>query len=226
LEIVEYISQADYFMFMSQGEYLISRKKIKMRNIVFLSILSICITEMIFLPIIVDSQMNSGDIEFTTETIYDLKVRRAFIYRKGIFAEVSDWHIFKFKMKQDVDYVARMKVTAVDGGRFVIAIRGATTLSFHDEDISSPITNYLFETNFTADATTIGQVDVTYILVSSTQNPTYSLYLNKSGFAGWWWIALSGIGAVAVLIFIFTFMVIGLISTSKRKKKTKKKKKK
>lgn len=168
--------------------------------------------------------MNSGDIEFTTELLNDLKVRRAFIYRKGIFAEVSDWHIFKFKMKQDVDYVARMKVTAVDGGYFALVIRGATTLSADFDTISSPITNYLFETNYTADATTTGQVDVTYILVSSTQNPTYSLYLNKSGFAGWWWIALSGIGSVAVLIFLFTFAFIGMTSVAKRKKGKKKRK--
>lgn len=196
-----------------------------MRNIIFLAILSICITEMIILPIIVDSQRNSGDIEYTTELLNDLKVRRAFIYRKGIFAEGSDWHIFRFSMKQDVEYVARMKVTAVDGGYFIIAIRGATTLSAYYEDISNPITNYLFETKYTADATTTGQVDMTYLFLSSTQNPTYTLYLNKTGFAGWWWIALSGIGALAVLVFLFTFAIMGMISVSKRKKKKEKKKK-
>jgi len=196
-----------------------------MRNIVFLAILCICIGEVIFLPIIVNGQMNSGDIEYTTELLNDLTVRRPFIYRKGIFAETSDWHIFRFNMKQGVEYVARMKVTAVEGGYFIIAIRGATNLSVYDETVSSPMTNYLFETKYTGDATTSGQLDVTYILVTSTQNPTYTLYLNKTGFAGWWWIALSGIGALAVIIFLFTFAIIGISSVSKRKKKSKKKRK-
>lgn len=203
---------------------MISRKKIKMQNIIFLTVLSICICEVIFLPIMIDGQMNNGDIEVTTELLNDLKVRRAFIYRKGVFAEVSDWHIFKFEMKQGVEYIARMKVTAVDGGYFSVAIRGATNLSAYFETIGNPITNYIFETKYTGDATTTGQVDVTYILVTSTQNPTYTLYINKTGFAGWWWMALSGIGSLAVLIFIFTFMIVGLVSTSKRKKKKRKRK--
>ena len=203
---------------------MISRKKIKMQNIIFLTVLSICICEVIFLPIMIDGQMNNGDMEFTTEIISDLRIRRPLMYRKGVFEKQSDWHIFKFKMKQGVEYIARMKVTAVDGGYFIVAIRGATNLSVYYEDIVNPITNYLFETKYTGDATTTGQLDVTYILVTSTQNPTYTLYLNKTGFAGWWWIALSGIGALAVLIFIFTFMIIGMISVSKRKKKKRRKK--
>jgi len=203
---------------------MITRKKIKMRNIVFLTIISICVFEAIFLPIIVDGQMNSGEIEFKTESINDLKVRSILLYKKGIFNEFSDVHRFQVKLKQDVEYIARIKITAENGGLFFISLYGVVTFSNYNEDISTPITNQIFEIKYTADGTTTGELQVTYILLTSPQFPTYTLYFNKSGFAGWWWIALSGIGVLAVLIFMFTFMTIGLITVSKRKKKKRRKK--
>jgi hypothetical protein len=196
-----------------------------MRNIVFLAIIGICIGELILLPILSNGFENSGDIEITEEAINDLKVRRL-IYRKGIFDESGDVHWFKVALKQDVVYIARMKFTALYSGTFFVAVYGVTTSTFYFQDIVTPVTNYKIETNYTADGTATGTVQVIYTPVVLDQEfPTYSLYFNKAGFAGWWWIALSGIGALAVLIFIFTFMIIGMISVSKNRSKKKKRKK-
>jgi len=211
---------------MSQGEKMISRNKIKMRNIVFLIFLSICVVKTIFLPIIVDGQKNSVSIEFTTETINDLTVRSIILHKKGIFLKVGDTHWFRVSLKQDVEYIVRIKITAVYSATFVINIYGVSTFITHSEGFSTPIANQVLEAVYTADGTTTGLIDIMYLPASTQENPTYTLYFNKTGFAGWWWIALSGIGALAVLIIIFTFMVIGMISVAKRKKGKKRKKKK
>jgi len=204
---------------------MILRKKIKMRNIIFLTILSICISEVIFLPIIVDGQKNSS-IEFTTETINDLTVRSIILHKKGIFLKVGDTHWFRVSLKQDVEYIVRIKITAVYSATFVINIYGVSTFITHSEGFSTPIANQVLEAVYTADGTTTGLIDIMYLPASTQENPTYTLYFNKKGFAGWWWIALSGIGVLAFLIFNFTFLILGIKSVSKRKKKMKKRKRK
>lgn len=197
-----------------------------MRNFVFLVILCICTIEAIFLPIIANGQINNGNTEFTPETILDLKVRSVILRKKGIFSEIGDAHWFHVALKQDVEYIARIKITAAYGGTFFIILRGVSTLSSYSEIFSSPITNHVFEVVYTADGTTTGDLDILYSTLTPLENPTYTLYFNKTGFAGWWWIALSGIGTLMILVFMFTFMIIGLISVSKRKKKKRRKKRK
>lgn len=202
------------------------RRRSKVRNIVNLVILAICISEIVILPIIVAGQEKLGDIEITPESINDLTVRKIILRRKGIFIDTGDAHWFKVALKQGVEYVARMKITAAYGGQFFIALYGVSTSEFYNEIFSTPITNYLIETIYIADGTTTGTLQVFYSTAILNQEfPTYTLYFNRTGFAGWWWIVLSGIGALAVLAILFTFAIIGMMSVSKRKKKIGKKKK-
>lgn len=197
-----------------------------MQNIVFLVILTISICQVIFLPIIVDGQTNGGDTEFTTDLINDLTVKSIILRKKGIFSDIGDAHWFQVALKQDVEYVARIKITAAYGGTFIIALFGVTTNNFTIEPFSNPITNHVLETVYIADGTTTGSLQLIYSTAILNQEfPTYTLYFNKTGFAGWWWIILSGIGTLAILVFLFTFAIIGMISVSKKKKKKGKKKK-
>jgi len=63
---------------------------------------------------------------------------------------------------------------------------------------------------------------ISYVFFASTQKPTYTLYVNRAGFAGLWWIILSGIGIVAILAVLFTFAIIGMISVAKKRQKKRK----
>jgi hypothetical protein len=199
----------------------------KIRKIVILTILSFCIVELVFLPILIDGQNNKEEIVYSSEMINDLKVRSRIIRKKGIFSDIGDSHWFQVALKQDVEYIARMKITAAYGGTFIIALFGVTTNSFYTEIFGSPITNHMIETIYIADGTTTGLLQIIYSTAILHQEfPTYTLYFNRTGFAGWWWIVLSGIGALAILSVIFTFMIMGMVSFSKRQKKGKKKKKK
>ncbi len=197
-----------------------------MRNIVFLSILSICIFGIFFSPSIVDGQINNGDLECTTELINDLKVRSIILNKKGIFYQLGDAHWFKVSLKQDVEYKARIKFTEVYGGTFWILLHGVTTSESDIITLVSSETNYVLEVVYVADGTTTGEIQLGYSASAMPENPTYTLYFNKTGFAGWWWIALSGLGTLAVLIVVFSFMIIGMISVTRRKKKGKKRKRK
>lgn len=192
--------------------------KINIRKAVFLAILSICVVQTIILPIIVEGQNTNEENEFTTEDILDLRVRRAIWNKKGTFYETIDMHTFYFKMKQDVKYVTRIKITAEYGGYFFLTLRGFALIGSIAEDFTSPITNQVIEIKAVGDATTNGRVTITYIDSTYVANPVYTFYLNKAGFAGWWWIALSGIAVLAVLVVLITFAIIGMKSVAKRKK--------
>jgi len=196
-----------------------------MRNITFLTVLCICIGEVVFLPIIVEGQMNNGDIEFTSDLIDDLVVKKIILRKKGLFSTIGDSHYFKVAMKQDVEYVARLKITASYGGNFGIYLQGVLTNSWIVDTLSTPVTNYRLEVLYTADGTATGTMQLLYSTSTPQETPSYTLYFNKTGFAGWWWIVLSGIGVLAVFVVLFTFSIIGMISVSKRKKAKGKKKK-
>jgi len=203
---------------------VISRKKIKMRNTVFLAILSICVVEAIILPILVNGQLKEGDIEITTDDLIDFNVRPVILYKKGLLYELGDQHRYYVSLKQDVEYIARIKITAEYGGTYLIRIMGLFTQSSYSEGFSDKLTMHVLETVYTSDTTMDRYVEIIYTPASLSEQPVYTLYFNKTGFAGWWWIILSGIGMLTVLIVIFTFMVFGMISFSKRKKKKGKKK--
>lgn len=129
--------------------------------------------------------MNSGDIKFTPELINDLIVRKKILRKKGILADIGDTHWFQVALKQNVEYVARMKITAAYGGTFIIALFGVTTNSFYSELFGSPITNHMIETKYTADGTTTGLLQITYSTsILHQEFPTYTMYFNKTGFAG------------------------------------------
>lgn len=205
---------------------MISKKKIKMRNIIFLTILSICVVEAIILPVIVNGQINDGDIEITTEDIYDYKVRSVILYKKGLLYAGGDIHRFYVALEEGVEYIARIKITSEYGGTYLIRIMGLFTQSSYSEGFSDKLTKHVLETVYTSDTTMDRYVEIIYTPPFLPENPEYTLYFNKTGFAGWWWIILSGIGTLAVLIVVFTFMVIGMASVAKRKKGKKRKKKK
>jgi hypothetical protein len=159
-------------------------KKNNFRKAIFMVIISICVVETIILPIIVEGQNNNVENELTTEDILDLTVRRAIWNKKGTFYESLDMHTFYFKMKQDVKYVSRIKITAAHGGYFSLFLRGFSLVGSITEDFTSPITNQVIELKVVGDATTNGRVTVTYIDSTYVANPVYTLYLNKAGFAG------------------------------------------
>ncbi|MHA1123715.1 MAG: hypothetical protein ACTSPC_13035 [Candidatus Heimdallarchaeota archaeon] len=181
---------------------------------------------MIVLPIIVDGQTNGGDQEITIEDLYDFVPRNLIFYKKGKFFDFGDTHRYYINFKSGIDYVARIKVTSIGGGTFDITIQGITTSSTNSGSFGSTITDQVLEVTHTADSTGTGHVTLTYVPNAALYKPEFTLYLNKTGFAGWWWIILSGLGTLAILAFLVTFSIIGIKSVSKGKKKKKEKKKK
>jgi hypothetical protein len=201
------------------------RKKIKIRNVVFLVILCFSIGESIILPIFITGEMNNSYTNITTDDIYDFVAKSVILRKKAIFDVNSDLHRFYVNLKEDVEYIARIKITAEFGGDYLIRIRGTITDGWQSAIFNGAITNQKLETTYTSDGTGQGYVEIIYNTISLIERPEYFLYFNKTGFAGWWWIILSSIGLVAVVAFLLTFTTIGIISVKKRKKKKGKKKK-
>ena len=116
-------------------------------------------------------------------------------------------------------------MTSIGGGDFDITIQGITTSSTNSGSFGNTITDQVLEVTHTADSTGTGHVTLTYVPNAALYKPEYTLYFNKAGFAGWWWIVLSGLGTIAILAFLITFSIIGIKSVAKGKKKKGKKKK-
>ncbi|NHJ49373.1 MAG: hypothetical protein FK733_16405 [Asgard group archaeon] len=201
------------------------KNSIKVRKFIFLTILSFCMIESIILPIVICGQNNQDGISYTPELINDLVVRKRILFKRGILDQIGDAHYFIIDLKQDKVYIAKIRITTVTSGTFFIRLAGVTTFSATQDTYSSPITNELLETTYTSDATTLGLLSILYSTVMPTDTPSYTLYFNRAGFAGWWWILLSGIGVLALVIVLFVFAFIGMVSVSKNRKKKKKRKK-
>ena len=177
---------------------------------------------MIFLPLFIQAQHENEQTKLDPNLIIDPKERPIYFFRKGIFADTADVHYFQIPFREGKIYLARLWLTAPDGGDFTLSLTGDTTFEIKVTSTYDILRNELLEVVYTSDATISGEIRVLYNNPSSTQKPTYTLYVNRAGFAGLWWIILSAIGIVAILAVLFTFAIIGMISVSKKRKNRKK----
>ncbi len=189
-------------------------------------IVGLSLTEAIFLPIIVNGQKNNLEFQVTTDDIYDYLRRAVILHKKGVFNLNGDIHRFYVELKEGVEYVARMKITYQYGGNYIIKIQGVITSRSNSASFTGALKKQKLEVKYTADKTTnVSYIELVFTPSISVDFPAYTLYFNKAGFAGWWWIILSGFGVIAIFVVLLTFATFGMISVSKRKKKKRKKKK-
>jgi hypothetical protein len=186
---------------------------------ILVTIMLFCFTMMVLLPVFVQAQHNNEKTNLDLNLLDDPKERSIYFFRKGVFYENSDVHYFSIPLREGKKYVGRIWVTAPEGGDIILRLIGDTTYSQVLVIAAPTLKNDLLELNYTSDATITGSIRITYVNMVSTQKPTYTLYVNQAGFAGLWWIILSGIGILAVLTVLLTFAIIGMRSVAKKRQK-------
>jgi len=178
-----------------------------------------CFIPMIFLPIFAQAQVDSTVSNIDLNMIDDYHERSLYFFQKGKLNVLSDVHYFRISLKNGNTYSAKLWITASDGGDFIFTLTGDLT---NGQIVISTLANLdkeLLEFEYTSDATITGVIQIIYINMASPYYPTYTLYVNRAGFAGLWWIILSGIGALAILVILFTFAGIGMRTVAKKKRK-------
>ncbi|HUU78840.1 MAG TPA: hypothetical protein VMX55_10870 [candidate division Zixibacteria bacterium] len=193
------------------------------RKIFVITSLILCFISFISLPIFIQAQNISDNQNFNTNALVDPYERSLYFFKKGQFAVDYDAHSFSMTMKENKIYVAKLWITADDGGIYYLRLKGdLTEMEVHIET-SEKLEKRLLEVKYTADDDTTGRIVFTYYTAISDQIPTYTLYANKAGFAGIWWIILASIGILTVFVVMFSFTIIGIKSTAKKRSKKRKK---
>ncbi|MHA1306399.1 MAG: hypothetical protein ACTSQN_03795 [Candidatus Heimdallarchaeota archaeon] len=194
----------------------------KILRIIQSFVLLFCITVMFLLPVFIQAQNDPIQSEMDMNMINDQKERTIYFFKKGILVDTTDVHYFRLVMREGKKYIARLWITAPDGGDISISLTGDTTFSIELISVFENLKNEKLEFEYLSDATIAGEIRITYVNFASEQKPTYTLYANRAGFAGLWWIILSGISVLAILVVLFTFAIIGMISVAKKRPKKRK----
>ncbi|MFW9923983.1 MAG: hypothetical protein ACFFDW_11925, partial [Candidatus Thorarchaeota archaeon] len=86
------------------------------RRIVVFTSLVVCFLSFVTLPIFIQAQTIPVEQNFDSNILEDHYVRPLYFYKKGQLAEGSDVHVFRIPMKADKAYIAKLWLTAEDGG--------------------------------------------------------------------------------------------------------------
>ena len=192
-------------------------KKFYLKSIIFTFIL-LTILPGILTPIIAENKQNNT---FSLNTVYD-KTQNGFVIITETLSGLIDLDTHVIALKADKEYYFSVKFDNPNGLFLSIVVSNGIDIvaKFGDWDGNTPKSKWKIAvvlTPTTADEFTI--------LISETNgfdmiDSKYTLYANRSGFAGIWWMILSGLGVLVILIIIFALLF------SKKKKKPKKRKRK
>ena len=182
----------------------------------FVLILAIFLSS-IFLPVLGTINRDNG---LSTSTTYD-KVYKGFLYKKESLEAMGGGDAYKLALKAGKLYYFSIKIDSGLGLQFFVTVMGnpgdayvGTWGSGDPEDMRK------IEFTYTPAVDSNQTLLITKILPIDMVENEYTVYVNRNGFAGIWWMILAGIGALALII-----LVIALIIRAARPKKKSKRKK-
>ena len=152
----------------------------------------------------------------------DPRIRNIFIFTKGTLGNLLSSDTYHLEIKADVQYIIWAKVK-ISAGAFSLStslgsIPMASTYSWNE---SAKNSERIMKMWFTY--TSSGDCTITITTLLATEEGSYTLYVNKKGFAGYWWMLLIGLLIIAALI--TPFIVLRLKSKKRRKKRRTKRRK-
>jgi hypothetical protein len=161
------------------------------------------------------------DIGLTTSTDFE-KVHKGFLFKSESLEAFGGADSYKLLLKGGKPYLFNINVDNSVGFSIVITLFGVPGdihVGTWDADDPKSMRKIVFI--YTPDDTSNHTLLIAKILPFDNVETKYTVYVNRNGFAGIWWMLLVGIGALAAII-----LTIALILKSTRKKKKKKRKRK
>ena len=145
------------------------------------------------------------------------KIHKLILFKRGTIGNIASFDTYHFQMKEGKTYYFRAKIN-IDAGAFTFGVSGpggsAGELPIWDEDDPASAHVAVFTFTPTAD----GDHSITIGSVIATDGGTYTLYVNKDGFAGWWWMLAIGVGAILIIV-IFAVAIRSRGKKSKRRRR-------
>jgi hypothetical protein len=196
----------------------LSYKKVLTKTMLFFAILLTFLSGS-FLPII-GSIYNTANPSLSTA--YD-KVHKGFLLKSDSLEALLGSDSFQIELKGGKVYYFSFKVDNSIGASITVALTGG--LPGHADigtwDADDPKSMRRITFLYTPDTTEVYTLLILKIVPIDNAETDYTVYVNRQGFVGYWWIILAGLGGVLVLIII----LVAVRSATKKKPKRRKRKK-
>lgn len=164
---------------------------------------------------------NNNNTNPSLNTVYD-KVHKGFLLKSDSLEALLGTDSHKIELKGGKVYYFDLKVDNSIGGSITAVLTGGSPghADIGTWDGNDPKSMRRITFLYTPDTTEIYTLTIIKIIPIDNAESDYTLYVNRQGFAGYWWMILSGLGALLILILIISILFRG------RKKKPKKRKRK
>jgi hypothetical protein len=187
-----------------------SSVKIMQKTLLFKKCFALIAIIFCFVPAIITPIMAAQ--ENNTEIVFkpngeDEKLRRIILYKKGSLGNLANADTFHMKFKAGKEYIFWSKIDISEGWFGLSVFNGEGDSKSEEKvwDTEDPESERKITYYFTPDDS--GDHSVSIYTVIASDGGDYRLYVNRSGFAGYWWMIAAGVGAIAVLIFLIAIFV-------------------
>ena len=193
-------------------------KKFYLKSILF-SFILFTLLPGILSPIVAS---NDQTTDLSLNTNYD-KVHNGFVVLSETLSNLLDIDTHLITLTIDKEYYFSVKFDNPNGLFLSVVVTNGVDIvaRFGDWDQNTPKSQWKIVFVLTPTSTDEFSIMISELNGFDLIDTNYTLYANRSGFAGIWWMILSGLGAVLVLIFI----IVILSSVFKKKPKKRKRKK-
>ncbi|MBK5114564.1 MAG: hypothetical protein KGD59_11525 [Candidatus Heimdallarchaeota archaeon] len=184
------------------------------------SFLLLAILPGILTPILAEVN-HKTDLE--TNTAYD-KVHNGFVAISETLSNLLDIDTHIIALTVDKEYYFSVKFDNPNGIFLSVVVTNGVDIvaRFGDWDTNTPKSQWKIVFVLTPTSTDEFSIVISELNGFDIIDTNYTLYANRSGFAGYWWMILIGLGAVLVLV----LLIVVLSSVLRKKKKPKKRKRK
>ncbi|NHJ31674.1 MAG: hypothetical protein FK732_02320 [Asgard group archaeon] len=167
--------------------------------------------------------VNNRNTNLSTNATFDT-VHNGFVVITETLSGVVDIDIHKIMLKANKEYYFSVKFDNPNGIFLSVLVTNSVdyAVEFGNWDANTPRNQWKIAFVLTPTSTDEFTIYIDEFNIIDSIDTVYTLYANRSGFAGYWWMILSGLGVVVVLILI----IVILSSVFKKKKKPKKRKRK
>jgi len=196
----------------------LSYKKFYLKSIMFSFILLTILPGMLT-PIIAENKQNNN---LSPKTAYD-KVHNGFVVISETLSGLIDIDTHQIQLKVDKEYYFSVKFDNPNGVFLSVVVSNGVdgVARAGDWDSNTPKSQWKIVFVLTPTSANEFTIMINEFNGFDMIDTKYTIYANRSGFAGYWWMILSGLGVLLIIILIVSILFRGKKKKPKRRKRKK-----
>ena len=193
-------------------------KKFYLKSILF-SFILLTLLPGFLSPIISETVQNT---DLSINTAYD-KVHNGFVVLTETLSNLLDIDTHLIMLDANKEYYFSVKFDNPNGVFLSVVVTNGVDIvaRFGDWDVNTPKNQWKIVFVLTPTSTDEFTIMISELNGFDLIETVYTLYANRSGFAGFWWMILSGLGVVLVLILIIFIIFKAFNKKTKKIKRNK-----